>query len=192
MPERTLAELVALSGLPSRTIRYYVAEGLVPSPGKDGRASRYPESTLDRLRLIARLRDAHLPLAEIRTRLSGLTDDDAAALVATPPEPPVAGSAIDYIRSVLEPSAAQPLEAELPLSSALDMPAFLRRPSQFEPPGVDPASAVSQSWGRSQWERIPLGAGIELHVRRPLTRRENRTVERLIAFARQLQREDPL
>ena len=192
MPERTLAELVALSGLPSRTIRYYVAEGLVPSPGKYGRASRYPESTLDRLVLIARLRDAHLPLAEIRTRLDGLTDDEAAALLAAPPEPPAAGSAIDYIRSVLEPSAARPLEAELPLSSALDMPTFLRRPSQVEPAGSDPAVPAYPSWGRSQWERIPLGAGIELHVRRPLTRRENRTVERLIAFARQLQREDPL
>ena len=34
MPEHTLAELAALSGLSPRTIRYYVAEGLIPTPGK--------------------------------------------------------------------------------------------------------------------------------------------------------------
>jgi hypothetical protein len=43
---------------------------------------------------------------------------------------------------------------------------------------------------RSAWERISLGPDIELHVRRPLSRRDNRQVDRLIAFARQLQEEE--
>jgi hypothetical protein len=43
---------------------------------------------------------------------------------------------------------------------------------------------------RSQWERIAIEPDIELHVRRPLSRTQNRRVERLIAFARQLLEED--
>jgi hypothetical protein len=44
---------------------------------------------------------------------------------------------------------------------------------------------------RSQWERVSITSDIELHVRRPLSRRDNRLVERLLAFARQLGEEQP-
>jgi hypothetical protein len=43
---------------------------------------------------------------------------------------------------------------------------------------------------RSQWERLQLGPDIELHVRRPLSRLEQRRVERLITIARQVLHED--
>ena len=43
---------------------------------------------------------------------------------------------------------------------------------------------------RSQWERLSLGPNIELHVRRPLSRLEQRRVERLITIARQVLKED--
>ena len=39
---------------------------------------------------------------------------------------------------------------------------------------------------RSQWERVSLTPDIELHVRRPLTRHQNRRVDRLVAIAREL------
>ncbi len=39
---------------------------------------------------------------------------------------------------------------------------------------------------RSQWDRIALTNDIELHVRRPLSRLDNRRVERLITIARQV------
>jgi DNA-binding transcriptional MerR regulator len=208
MPERTLAELAALSGLPPRTIRYYIAQGLIPSPGKEGRGTRYPDSTLDRLRLIAKLRDAHQPLVEIRTKLASLTDDETAQLAAAPPEPAVVGSAIDYIRGILGTSAARLSEDESSLAS-LDTPAFLRRPPsripEYRPalsvgraipagpaPTPAPAPSAQAGRGRSQWDRIPLGPNIELHVRRPMSRRDKYLVERLIALYGQLQREDQL
>lgn len=55
-----------------------------------------------------------------------------------------------------------------------------------------PAPTVPPSSGeRSQWDRIALADGIELHVRRPLSHRDDRLVERLVAFAGELQKEDP-
>jgi hypothetical protein len=37
---------------------------------------------------------------------------------------------------------------------------------------------------RSQWERIDLGEGLELQVRRPLTRPQQRKLEKLLDAAR--------
>jgi DNA-binding transcriptional MerR regulator len=233
MPIYSLAELAALTGLPPRTIRYYVAEGLIPSPGREGPGTRYPESTLARLRLIARLRDAHQPLAEIKSRLKALGEDELVALLAEPsPEPP-SDSAIDYIRGVLgertrgtapgisSPMMASPLTpAQAPMAMAFlaqapepaqtPQPAQTPRPAAPSNPAVplsiapistpavlsSPTAAsnpeASQAFDRSQWDRISLAEGIELHVRRPMSRRDNRMVDRLVAFARQLQGEDPL
>ena len=50
-------------------------------------------------------------------------------------------------------------------------------------PGVSPRTIPSE---RSTWERIPLAADLELHVRRPLDRETNRRLDRLLAFAREL------
>ena len=54
-----------------------------------------------------------------------------------------------------------------------------------------PDDATTTFGQRSQWERVAITSDIELHVRRPLSRRDNRLVERLVAFARQLQEEQP-
>jgi hypothetical protein len=43
---------------------------------------------------------------------------------------------------------------------------------------------------RSQWERLSLTPDIELHIRRPLGRLEQRRVERLITIARQVLKEE--
>ena len=43
---------------------------------------------------------------------------------------------------------------------------------------------------RSQWERIVLAPDVELHIRRPLTRSQNKQVDRLVTIARELLEED--
>ena len=43
---------------------------------------------------------------------------------------------------------------------------------------------------RSQWDRISLAPDVELHIRRPLSRLQNRRVERLLAVARDILEED--
>src|SRR5215208_6685023 len=78
----TLGELTAAAEVSVRTVRYYIAEGLLPPPEGSGPRSAYNQGHLDRLRLIQRLKEAYLPLKEIRRRLSGLSDDEARKLLA--------------------------------------------------------------------------------------------------------------
>lgn len=151
-----------------RTVRYYVQQGLLPSPGL-GAGARYSPGHLARLRLIRRLQREHLPLAEIRRRLEGLDDKAIQALLETPPAGDAAGtsSAVDYVRAALGGPA--PGTPEVPQ----------RRPSAV-PPAAD----------RAQWERIALSPDIEVHVRRPLSREDNRRLEKLLEEARALFRRE--
>jgi len=205
--EYSLQDLVDLGGVTPRTIRYYIAQGLLPSPGKAGPGTTYTDGHLNRLRLIKRLQREHLPLAEIRSRVASLDDATVAALVEAPPSEPPAGSAIDYIRGVLggdsspdgmlwnataaasSPSGPIGPPASPPPGNAIDLrePAYrLAEPSPAyaEPPAPTPAP------DRSQWDRILLAPDVELHVRRPLGRRAHKRVERLIEVARELLEED--
>lgn len=62
----TVDELAAAAGLPVRTVRHYQSEKLLPAPERQGRIALYDEDHLDRLELIARLRDRGLKLSAIR------------------------------------------------------------------------------------------------------------------------------
>lgn len=194
-PDHTLAELASLAGVPPRTVRYYVAQGLLPSPEGAGPATRYPASALHRLKLVKQLQRQHLPLAEIRRRLASLSDAEAVQLAAMPElEPP--DSALEYVRSLLEPSpqprfSLREVEMVMPAPAADDRSVRATRPAGAPTSGTPisgtPASSVPE---RSQWERIALEPDVELHVRRPLSRIANKRVDRLVAFARQLLEEE--
>lgn len=175
-PTYSLSELADLAGVSPRTVRYYIAQGLLAAPGALGPGTRYPAGHLARLRLIKELQREHLPLAEIRTRLAGLTDEEVATLAAAAEPAPVADTAIDYIRSLLEGRTSVASDVPLPTPAAPSTPAL--RPVVSAP-------------DRSQWDRVLLAPDIELHVRRPLSRLQNKRVERLIAIARELLEEDP-
>jgi len=196
--EYSLQDLADLAGATPRTIRYYIAQGLLASPGRVGPGTTYTDGHLNRLRLIRRLQREHLPLAEIRSRLAALDDATVAALVAATPTEPSAGSAIDYIRGVLggDGSPEQlPLTPPSPTSppasprnalqdwEPLEMPAFLSSSKRAT------ANEVSTP-DRSQWDRILLAPDVELHVRRPLARLVHKRVERLITIARDILEED--
>jgi DNA-binding transcriptional MerR regulator len=72
----SLAALTRAANVSIRTVRYYIAEGLLPPPVAAGPASFYTQDHLDRLRLIAHLKAHYLPLKEIRRRLAGLPGDE--------------------------------------------------------------------------------------------------------------------
>src|SRR5215218_8644551 len=78
----TLSELTAAADVSVRTVRYYIAEGLLPPPEGSGPGSSYSQGHLDRLRLIQRFKEAYLPLKEIRRRLSGLGDEEVRSVLA--------------------------------------------------------------------------------------------------------------
>ena len=178
----SLTELADLAGVTPRTVRYYLSQGLLPSPGTSGPGAKYDDTHLGRLRLVRRLQREHLPLAEIRQRLAGL-DDTAIATLAEEPAEAInpQDSALDYIRRVLGPAPVQPNRTLA--MRALSMPADAL-PSKPMPAAPLPNSfavepAAGRGFERSQWERIPLAPDIELHVRRPLPRPLAKQVDRL-------------
>jgi len=65
-----LAELAAQSGVSARTIRFYQSERVLPRPERRGRHAVYGDHHVDRLRLIAELRDRGLGLSAIRHLLA--------------------------------------------------------------------------------------------------------------------------
>ncbi len=67
---RTLAELALASGVAARTIRYYIARGLVPPPLAGGRSACYGDAHLQRLERIRELQSQGLTLAEVAWKLA--------------------------------------------------------------------------------------------------------------------------
>ena len=109
----SLADLARLADVTPRTVRYYVAQGLLPSPEAAGPATRYGEGHLARLRLIRRLQRDHLPLAEIRLRLERMGDDEVIATVsALSPQAPAPsqepGDTLAFVRSLMTRSGVRP------------------------------------------------------------------------------------
>jgi len=175
-----LAELAATAGVTPRTVRYYVQQGLLPSPSTRGPGTRYEQAHLDRLQLIKQLQRQHLPLAEIRRRLEALDDQEVRDLVQAPPPEPPRTSALEYVRDVL---ASHPASAPAPAPGPA--PAFVARVmAAMSPAGPGSVEGGTSQSSRSQWDRISLAPDVELHVRRPLSREQNRRVERLLDAAR--------
>lgn len=177
----SLTELADLGAVTPRTVRYYISQGLLPSPVTTGPGAKYDDTDLARLRLIKRLQREHQPLAEIRKVLDGLDDEGIlraeSDVTPVPPE-----SALDYLSrvNVMRRTAEAPIAgAYLPMTAPTD-------PAAPAPPATDEVRLE-----RSQWERIELATDVELHVRRPLARSTAKRVDRLISIARDLLEEDP-
>jgi len=160
----SISDLADASGIPVRTLRFYLAQGLLPAPVRKGRLTRYPESTLQRLLVLKRLRAAHMPLADIRERLDAMPDEEFR-------DPILRG-----------------IERQLALSVGRDLPPVTRPPDDLGAfwPASPRLFAEQPSGGRTQWERIFLEPGVELHVQRPLNRLASKRVDRLVGFAREL------
>jgi DNA-binding transcriptional MerR regulator len=174
----SLTELADLAGVTPRTVRYYLGQGLLPAVGQTGPGNKYAPGHLTRLRLIRRLQAEHLPLAEIRHRLDGLAEDEIRDLAASREPAPPTDSALDYLRTVLGGPTSGPTE---PVRGE-------RRPAAAVTTGL--ARTPATSFERSNWERVVLGADVELHIRRPLSRAQNKQVDRLVTIARELLEED--
>jgi|SRR5579884_531373 len=204
-----LAELASTAGVSPRTIRYYIAEGLLPPPVGAGPRSAYTPAHLDRLRLIGRLKDAYLPLKEIRRQLAGLDDaavrralglqDEAlgaAAQPATAAPPPALGpldSAAAYAARVLHAQGGPGLRAQA--GGAVPghgiPPAMPGRGTgilhERHPPVLrvaEPAAAEEADAGA--WRRISLGDDAELLIRDDAYHRKRERVEWLIRWARRV------
>lgn len=184
MPDdpHSLADLAKVADVTPRTIRYYVAQGLLPSPEAAGPNTRYGDGHLARLRLIKRLQREHLPLAEIRARLEIMTDEDVMDAVASmgtpsPSAMPDRSEALDFVRSLMRGAGVQPSVHELPApyegrnAAAVPPPSqamhMLRRSESPAPP--PPAAAPSPLLARQLPEPPMEQMGLSLNSK-PSTR----------------------
>lgn len=73
----TLEEMSARTGVEPRTLRSWVAEGLLSPPLKSGRGAQYPDHNADRALAVRVLKDTHgFSLGEIRQRFMLASEDD--------------------------------------------------------------------------------------------------------------------
>jgi DNA-binding transcriptional MerR regulator len=76
--EYTIDQLAAKTGVPSRTIRFYQAKGVLEPPKRRGRVAFYDDTHASRLKIVSELQDKGLRLRAIRQLiLTPETDSDS-------------------------------------------------------------------------------------------------------------------
>lgn len=109
----TLAQLAEASGLPARTIRFYIARGLLDGPRKAGRGAAYTRDHLACLERIKQLQAEGRMLSEIGRALSGAETEPAAAPPTAWWQHALADDVVVLTRSDLSPWRARQLHAAL-------------------------------------------------------------------------------
>lgn len=170
-----LAALAKATGVTPRTIHYYIQQGLLPPAASPGPGKKYGEGHRDRLLLIKILKREHLPLAEIQRRMRDLSDEDVRRLVQMSAAVPRASSNLEYLREVIAGQDRGMPRARLTAVATIHSSA---------PPTLHfqrgDAALPGGPIERAQWERILVTPEVEVHLRRPLSHRGSRLVERLL------------
>ena len=174
----SLSDLARLADVTPRTVRYYVAQGLLPSPEAAGPATRYGEGHLARLRLIRRLQRDHLPLAEIRARLERMGDDEIVA-AASALDAAGAGSVAGprrhaRLRPLADAAVRGPADRRRAPGPAPACPAPLAAGRRSTRPGRRAAVASGACLGSRPSGTSAAGPAIAGTVRRRLRRRAPR------------------
>ena len=124
-----------------RTIRYYLAEGLIQTPEeKQGTASVFSYLNLLQLLTVKKLQAEHLPIRKIRELVGGKSEPELETLLGVRGPAGKKTEAKRYLESLLAPPA-----------SALPMDAAAAPPQQLD---------ASHSW-----QRVEIEPGLELHIR---------------------------
>ncbi len=155
-----IQELVTESGVPRRTIYFYVQQGILPPPEGAGLAAHYNEEHLLRLRLIPALRRQGLRLDEIRARFGKM--------------------GLEEMRRMQE-QTAQPAPAAP--RSIHETPAGMY--STPVVPGQLPGSPTP-GWGEQRFTHYALPGGMALIAPESLSPADRQRLQQLLLAARQI------
>jgi len=124
-----------------RTIRYYLAEGLIQTPEeRQGTASVFNYLNLLQLLTVKKLQAEHLPIRKIRELVAGKSEQELETLLGVRGPSGKKTEAKSYLESLLAPAPSAP--------------------------SIDAAPPPSQQLGASaSWQRVEIEPGLELHVR---------------------------
>jgi DNA-binding transcriptional MerR regulator len=161
--EYLIGELAEKAHVTVRTIRYYLDEGLLPAPAYRSKYALFTQEHLERLELIRRLKELHLPLEEIKQILAGADDQEIDRLLNA------------QTRQSQPPAAQMTIREQAPGKAALEYIDRLRsgrsavqkrEDDVLYPPTVEPAAPRKGAAQEGEtWERIRLAEGVELNVR---------------------------
>ncbi|HEU4932051.1 MAG TPA: MerR family transcriptional regulator [Pyrinomonadaceae bacterium] len=133
-----------------RTIRYYMAEGLIQTPGeKQGTASLFGYLNLLQLLTVKKLQAEHLPIRKIRELVAGKSEQELEMLLgvgSVAAKKTRESDAKRYLESLLAPESAPP-------------PMIADAAAAPSPP---PPQKFDQS---ASWQRVEIEPGLELHIR---------------------------
>ena len=125
-----------------RTIRYYLAEGLIQTPEeRQGTASVFSYLNLLQLLTVKKLQAEHLPIRKIRELVAGKSEQELETLLGVRGPSGKNTEAKRYLESLLASAPAAP-------------------PTQDAAPPPQQLDASPHSW-----QRVEIEPGLELHVR---------------------------
>ncbi|HMO04721.1 MAG TPA: MerR family transcriptional regulator [Kiritimatiellia bacterium] len=165
-----IGELAAASGVTRRTIRYYVAIGLLTPPAGTGPRRFYNEEHLERLRRIRIMKEQFLPLDEIKRRLAAYSGPRRS--LQDPDDP----RNLMLLRAPRDPSDVSPLKRSVQALREEGLPDEVS-PSLLPPPPPPPFPVTT-------CQRETLTPNIDLIVSEHASPAERDLVERLRAVAR--------
>ena len=137
-----------------RTIRYYLAEGLIqPSDQRQGTASVFGYVHLLQLVAVKKLQAEHLPIRKIRELVTGKGEEELESLIGIGNYSSKRGADNDakrYLESLLAPSMSQ-TSVSRPRRMTTSVAAS-------QPPTSDPEQTIV-------WQRLEIEPGLEVHIR---------------------------
>src|ERR1700752_507633 len=133
-----------------RTIRYYMAEGLIQTPGeRQGTVFFFIFLTLLQFITVKKLQAEHLPIRKIRELVAGKSEQELELLL---------GVGSPATRRSRENDAKRYLESLLAPGAAPAMKQAAAAPQLSSPP----PQQLDQS---ASWQRVEIEPGLELHIR---------------------------
>jgi DNA-binding transcriptional MerR regulator len=143
-----------------RTLRYYLAEGLIsPATEKQGTASVFDYTHLLQLLVVKKLQSEHLPIRKIKELVRGRNERELERLLGLDQKPGAKNDARSYLQNLLTRSSS-PFSPS-PKSRNAASPAAGK-------PSPAPASSTAKQdapSAQATWSRLEIEPGLELHVR---------------------------
>lgn len=130
-----------------RTIRYYMAEGLIQTPGeRQGTASVFGYLNLLQLLTVKKLQAEHLPIRKIRELVAGKSEQELEIMLGVRGTGGRKTEAKQYLETLLASAPSRPPS----------------QPMDAAPAPATPLQAGAQS---HSWQRVEIEPGLELHIR---------------------------
>lgn len=176
-----IGELAREAGVSRETIHFYLREGLLaPAEKANARVSYFDESHLVRLRVIKAFQQAHIPLAQIREQLEGMSK------MGVPPNPAASERVMAVVTEFLGLDGEEPpLErSEVARRAGLTLEELTRLEELgvLEPQSVDGRSLYTEADAEAAAAaRTILDQGVELEKLR-FVRRYTELTEQEMGF----------